>query len=667
MATDWYYPASYTAVGVDWNQTTNTGTAAGLSPIVYRWDENNTANTGGTFDEVLYLPDGTWGEWTGLTWGSGSGTRQVDTFAERLYPRKHSSYTVTLTLKLRNYGSYKNGFKSLGYVQHDFNITISALASHTWSYDANGGSGAPGNQTKWYSEHGYLSTTTPSRTGYTFTGWLYNGTVYQPGQECTVDANITFVAQWSEWTYTVSYDANGGSGAPAAQTKYYSSGLALSSTRPTRALYNFLGWATWSSASSVQYQPGDTYWANEATTLYAVWQLAYQQPTVYDVNVYRCDANGNATDEGTYAHVSFNWYTFNSDYPATSVSASVNGTSVGGATGSTSGSYTNLFGGLDLETAYTVTMTVADKQSNTTRTATVQPISFIMDFSPSGGVGVGQIASGAAGSLGVSGDLTVGGTTYLNGVGVFAHGTRGSTIWSTGSPTWWRLGTWSGTNDSAMLYIELFTGNANNGRAQQNTKIDIFVKDGWQASESATESFGATMTVSGGTEVAELPQLQVRATAHNSCDIWVYLPWEYPSGGFRVFSSGGWWQTSVTNGTPSGGTLQDVAVFNETREPYPVGAVYMSFDSTSPASLFGGSWTQLWGVLRAAGDTGTGGTDSDNLDSSASQIYRSSAEAKNYGLTYNGNGFSNRAIVTNSSTFSRLPYYQNLYAWRRTE
>lgn len=45
---------------------------------------------------------------------------------------------------------------------------------------------------------------------------------------------------------------------------------------------------------------------------------------------------------------------------------------------------------------------------------------------------------------------------------------------------------------------------------------------------------------------------------------------------------------------------------------YPVGRVYASFDPTSPVDLFGGKWEKLSGVLRAANDTKTGG--SDNVD-----------------------------------------------------
>lgn len=75
-------------------------------------------------------------------------------------------------------------------------------------------------------------------------------------------------------TYTVSYNANGGSGAPGNQTKTWGSNLTLSSTKPTRSGYNFLGWGTSSGATSASYQPGGIYSSNSGITLYAIWQVA---------------------------------------------------------------------------------------------------------------------------------------------------------------------------------------------------------------------------------------------------------------------------------------------------------------------------------------------------------------------------------------------------------
>ena len=72
--------------------------------------------------------------------------------------------------------------------------------------------------------------------------------------------------------YTVSYNANGGSGAPGAQTKWYNETLTLSSTRPTKSGYTFLGWSTSSTATSASYSAGGSYTSNAGATLYAIWR-----------------------------------------------------------------------------------------------------------------------------------------------------------------------------------------------------------------------------------------------------------------------------------------------------------------------------------------------------------------------------------------------------------
>ena len=132
--------------------------------------------------------------------------------------------------------------------------------TYTVSYDANGGSGAPASQTKTKDVALTLSSTKPTRTGYKFLGWAASKTAtsaqYQPGGSYTANAAVTLYAVWKENDYTVSYDANGGTGAPAAQTKKHGTALTLSSTKPTRTGYMFLGWAASKTATSAQYQPG---------------------------------------------------------------------------------------------------------------------------------------------------------------------------------------------------------------------------------------------------------------------------------------------------------------------------------------------------------------------------------------------------------------------------
>lgn len=85
----------------------------------------------------------------------------------------------------------------------------------------------------------------------------------------TVSFSVTVPA----WTsYTVKYNANGGSGAPSSQTKWKDQTLTLSTTKPTRIGYTFQGWAT-SASGSVVYSAGASYTANASVTLYAIWDL----------------------------------------------------------------------------------------------------------------------------------------------------------------------------------------------------------------------------------------------------------------------------------------------------------------------------------------------------------------------------------------------------------
>lgn len=153
------------------------------------------------------------------------------------------------------------------------------IKEYTISFNSNGGTGAPASQTKYHGTALTLPETIPTRSGYTFKGWGTSSTDttvdYQPGGNYTGNADRTLYAIWESnavKTYTVRYNANGGIGAPSSQTKTHGVALTLSSVRPTRSGYKFLGWGLSSSASMPAYDPGETYLKNINTTLYAVWE-----------------------------------------------------------------------------------------------------------------------------------------------------------------------------------------------------------------------------------------------------------------------------------------------------------------------------------------------------------------------------------------------------------
>ena len=112
-----------------------------------------------------------------------------------------------------------------------------------------------------------LSNKTSSATiewkfGHNPSSWLGDSSWNRPSGSFTISMNVA---------HTVSYNANGGSGAPGAQTKIYGTNLTLSSTVPTRSGYSFAGWNTNSSGTGTNYAAGATYSSESDVTLYAKW------------------------------------------------------------------------------------------------------------------------------------------------------------------------------------------------------------------------------------------------------------------------------------------------------------------------------------------------------------------------------------------------------------
>lgn len=193
-------------------------------------------------------------------------------------------------------------------------------------------------------------------------------------------------------TYAVTYNANGGTGAPGSQIKTYGTALTLSSTTPTRAGYNFLGWSASSTATSATYMAGGSYTSNASVTLYAVWSVAYVKPRINNLTIYRCTSSGGTSDTGTYFTVDFDWAT---DTTVSSVvvkwktsSATSWSSSTMSASG-TSGSVLSVLGSgaISVESTYTVMVTVTDASGSSSKSGTVSGKVYPIDFL-SGGTGV---------------------------------------------------------------------------------------------------------------------------------------------------------------------------------------------------------------------------------------------------------------------------------------
>lgn len=250
--------------------------------------------------------------------------------------------TKTLTLKgLPQYGlvagpfsDSRNGVWKIS--SATLNVTTNETDyNYTLAYNANGGSGAPSNQTgsntgtsPYYTFT--VSSTVPTKAGHTFLGWSTSDSAtsasYVGGNSFTVTSSgtTTLYAVWKANTYTVSYNANGGSGAPPAQTKTYNVSLTLSSTVPTRSGYIFQGWAT-SSTGAVAYQPSGSYTANADVILYAIWKAA--NSTLSSVDDTNIGSSGTASwnkIDNSYTYILVLTY---SNAPAVTVNVAANNSS----------------------------------------------------------------------------------------------------------------------------------------------------------------------------------------------------------------------------------------------------------------------------------------------------------------------------------------------------
>lgn len=112
-------------------------------------------------------------------------------------------------------------------------------------------------------------------------------------------------------------------------------------------------------------------------------------------------------------------------------------------------------------------------------------------------------------------------------------------------------------------------------------------------------------------------------------------------------------------------------------QAYPVGAIYISSISSSPASLFGGTWSPLSEsrYLRLAGTWGIGGSNTITVDNLPPHVHE--LKGWNY-APYGDGGISDGQFLLKSGTdfatttqstgngTAFYPAYRNCYAWYRT-
>lgn len=166
-------------------------------------------------------------------------------------------------------------------------------AKLTYNANGTGVSGVPGastygTSTSGGSVTGYVSTSRPTRTYFTFNGWALSSSAssgMSGGAALSLTAatskgtgnarNYNLYATWAHVNVTCTFNANGGTGAPSPVTHWGGYAMDIPDTIPTRSGYTFLGWAKESTATSALYTAGQKEVALYGNiTLYAVWTPA---------------------------------------------------------------------------------------------------------------------------------------------------------------------------------------------------------------------------------------------------------------------------------------------------------------------------------------------------------------------------------------------------------
>lgn len=154
------------------------------------------------------------------------------------------------------------------------------IAQYTITFNANNGTGGPTSLIANKEENINLPLETPTREGFTFLGWHTLASATSPqyiaGGTYKGSSDITLYAVWEKVVttqkYTITFNANGGSGGPTAITVNAGESVNLPTSTPTKEGFTFLGWNISSDATSAAYSAGQSISPSSNMTLYAVWK-----------------------------------------------------------------------------------------------------------------------------------------------------------------------------------------------------------------------------------------------------------------------------------------------------------------------------------------------------------------------------------------------------------
>ena len=224
------------------------------------------------------------------SWGGNVSISGTGNYGVSGWYTKNVAYGGKFTLGSTAYAQYTSSSTYRSQISGSATIDTAPRPTYTVKYNANGGSGAPGSQTKTYGITLKLSTKKPTRSHYTFQGWATSSTgsvAYQPGGNYTKNASVMLYAKWKIVSHTITYNAssNGGTvSGSGTKTSSVSYGSKLTVPVAEKKNYTFLGWNTKKDGSGSWIRDGYTVTGN--LTVYAIFKLA-ANCRVRDNSVYK--------------------------------------------------------------------------------------------------------------------------------------------------------------------------------------------------------------------------------------------------------------------------------------------------------------------------------------------------------------------------------------------
>lgn len=184
---------------------------------------------------------------------------------------------------------YRIGSGTVTTSGYAFGSIAATAQTYTITVNLDDGSGVSSSSYSFKTTAQTVTLGTPTKTGKDFAGYTVatqptSGTVTVAANGLTLNipanayGDFAVTAQWSDGTYTINYNANGGSAAaPASQTPGVGTEVTFATYSGTKTGYTFSGWNTDPTGTGTHYAAGGTGTPTTAKggtlTLYAEWTI----------------------------------------------------------------------------------------------------------------------------------------------------------------------------------------------------------------------------------------------------------------------------------------------------------------------------------------------------------------------------------------------------------